>query len=72
MVVFFADRSLGGRLVVQALKAFGEDHISPSLVSIIREKFPSQVRQRMLADTRTATGWIYAVIRDIAGGVSNG
>jgi hypothetical protein len=54
------------RLVVQALKAYGEDRITPKIVAKIRKKFPLALRQRMLRDTKTATGWVYAVIQDIA------
>lgn len=54
------------RLVVQALKAFGEDRITPQIVDQIRQKFDSTLRRRILVDTKTATGWVYAAIQQIA------
>jgi len=60
------------RLVVQALKAFGESRITPKLISQIREKFDAALRQRMLLDTKTSTGWVYAAIQEIAKEGPNG
>ncbi len=54
------------RLVVQALKAFGEDRITPAVIAEIRGRIPEKLRQKMLVDTRTATGWVYAAIQAIA------
>ena len=54
------------RLIVQALKAFGEDRITPELITQIRMQFDSTLRQRILHDTKTATGWVYAAIQEIA------
>jgi hypothetical protein len=54
------------RLLVQALKAFGEDQISPSVISQIRKQFTPALRQKILVDTKTATGWVYAAIQKIA------
>jgi hypothetical protein len=54
------------RLLVQALKAYGEDRITPKIIAAIRKKFTPALRQRMLLDTKTATGWVYAAIQEIA------
>lgn len=54
------------RLIVQALKAFGEDQITPKIIAHIRRQFPLALRRRILLDTKTATGWVYAVIQEIA------
>lgn len=53
-------------LIVQALRAFGEDRITSKVISRIREKFPPALRQKILLDTKTATGWVYAAIQEIA------
>ena len=53
-------------LVVQALKAFGEERISPAILSSIRSQLAPKIRQKMLRDTRTSTGWVYSAIRLIA------
>jgi len=54
------------RLVVQALKAFGEPHVTPNLIAEIRQKFDPALRKKILQDTKTATGWVYAAIQQIA------
>ena len=54
------------RLLVQALKAFGEERITAAHISQIREKFDPALRQKILLDTKTATGWVYSAIQQIA------
>ena len=54
------------RLVVQALKSLGEERISPKVVSKIREQFALALRRKILLDTKTSTGWVYAAIQEIA------
>jgi hypothetical protein len=54
------------RLIVQALKAFGEERISPEIIDQIRKKFAPAIRQRILLDTKTATRWVYSAIQEIA------
>ena len=54
------------RLVVQALKAFGEDRITPKILTQIRKRFDRALWKRILVDTKTATGWVYAAIQQIA------
>jgi hypothetical protein len=54
------------RLIVQALKAFGEHRVTPTIIEQIRRKFGPALRQRILVDTKTATGWVYAAIQEIA------
>jgi hypothetical protein len=60
------------RLIVQALKALGEHRITDKVVTQIRKQFDPTLRQRILLDTRTATGWVYAAIKEIAKEESNG
>lgn len=54
------------RLVVQALKSLGEERISPKVLSKIREQFAPALRRKILLDTKTSTGWVYAAIQEIA------
>jgi hypothetical protein len=54
------------RLVVQALKAFGERRIPPKAITQIRRQFDPALRRRILRDTKTATGWVYAAVQKIA------
>ena len=60
------------RLIVQALKAYGENRITPKIIALLRGKFDPVLRQRILLDTKTATGWVYAAIQEIAKDNSNG
>lgn len=54
------------RLVVQALKGLGEDRVTPQILSHIASQLTVELRRRMLLDTRSATGWIYAAIQAMA------
>lgn len=54
------------RLVVQALKAYGEERITPELIADFRRLLPPETRKKILRDTVKATGWVYAAIREIA------
>jgi hypothetical protein len=67
-----AFRLAESRLIVQALKAFGEGRITPKIISQIRKQFDPTLRQRILLDTKTATGWVYAAIQEMAKKDSNG
>src|SRR5882724_9501189 len=60
------------RLIVHALRAFGEERITPKVITQIRRQFDSALRQRILLDTKTATGWVYAAIQEIAKEGANG
>lgn len=54
------------QLVVQALKAYGDGRITPKIIAAVRKKLDPKLRKRMLRDTKTATGWVYAHIQEIA------
>ena len=43
-----------------------EGRITPKIISQLRKQFDSTLRQKMLLDTKTATGWVYAAIQEIA------
>jgi len=60
------------RLIVQALKSLGEQRITPETIEQIRRKYDPALRQRILVDTRTATGWVHAAIKKIANEHPNG
>jgi hypothetical protein len=53
-------------LIVQALKSLGSEQITPEVITKIREWLPKPLRAKVLADTKTATGWVYSVIQQIA------
>jgi Family of unknown function (DUF6088) len=52
-------------LIVQALKSLGSERITPEVISKIRAWLPESLRKKVLADTKTATGWVYAAIQQI-------
>jgi len=54
------------RLLVQALKAYSENHITPKVIASIRKRINPVLLQRILLDTKTATSWVYAAIQEIA------
>lgn len=59
-------------LIVQALKAFGQERITPEILAKIRRWLNPDLRQKVLTDTRTATGWVYAAIQEITREISHG
>ena len=59
-------------LVVQALKSLGQQHVTPEVTSKIRAWLEPSLRAPVLADTATATGWVYAALRQIAGKDTDG
>ena len=45
---------------------FGEGTLHQKIISQIRKQFAPALRQKILVDTKTATGWVYATIQEIA------
>ena len=52
-------------IIVQALKSLGQDNIAPEILTKIRRWLSPDLRSKILSDTQTATGWIYAAVREI-------
>jgi hypothetical protein len=52
-------------LIVQALKAFGQERVTPEISAKIRLWLDPTLRETILADTKTATGWVYAAVQQI-------
>ena len=59
-------------LIVQALRSFGQERVTPEVITKIRSWLPPSLRSKLLADTRTATGRVYAAIQRIAEGEQRG
>jgi hypothetical protein len=53
-------------LIVQALKSLGQEQITPEIILKIRAWLPESLRAKVLADTKTVTGWVYSAIQQIA------
>lgn len=52
-------------IVVQGLKSIGEKNVTPETIQIIRKWLHPKLRESVLIDTKSATGWVYAFIRQI-------
>jgi len=52
-------------LIVQALKSLESQRITEDVISKIRKWLDPEKRSLVLKDARTATGWVYEVIRKI-------
>ena len=59
-------------VIVQALKALGEDRITDKTIRTIRDWLPAEKRAAVLKDTRGVTGWVYAAIHRICREDSDG
>ena len=58
-------------VIVQGLKSLGQEALSAEVIAKIRDWLPPALCPKILTDTRTATGWVYEVIRKICGGGGN-
>lgn len=59
----FSERESG--LIVQAIKALGKDHIDKEVITVLRKRLDGKKCARILKDTRTVTGWVYKIIKEI-------
>ena len=59
----FSERESG--LIVQALKALGKDNIDKKVMAALRKRLVGKNCARILKDTRTVTGWVYKIIKEI-------
>lgn len=55
-------------LLVQALKALGKEHVTDAVVNKISQQIELMQRDKILKDTKSATGWIYEMIRRVCQG----
>jgi len=55
---------LGG-LLINALKDFGMDRVTPELIAKLRKRFDDRQKKELLADARFGPDWIFEVIRTI-------
>lgn len=59
-------------LIVAALKSVGKDHIKSNTIHVVRNWLTPKLRKKVLSDTETVTGWVYAAIRKICREDSDG
>ena len=55
-------------LMVQALQALGKEHVTEAVIRKIRQQMEFSQLEKILKDTKRATGWIYEVIKDVCHG----
>jgi maltooligosyltrehalose synthase len=53
-------------LLVQALKALGQNHIDDSVMDTLRARFDKKERARAIREARYATSWVYEIIKRLA------
>jgi hypothetical protein len=59
-------------LIVQALRSLGQEHVTPEVITKIRSWLPPSLLSKVVEDSKTATGWVYATIQRIAEGEPHG
>lgn len=52
-------------LLVQALMALGKEHITPEVIGKLRQWLKPELREKVLKDTRSSTGWVYEAIQPV-------
>jgi hypothetical protein len=53
-------------LVVQALRALGEQHVTPDRIEHLRRTIPADKRRELLKDLAVAPAWMHPFLRQIA------
>jgi hypothetical protein len=59
-----ADRLSG--LLIQALRALGQEHITPARIAHLRHILPADKRRELLKDLRLAPAWMHPIFRELA------
>ncbi|MBK2111279.1 hypothetical protein IB685_03690 [Francisella tularensis subsp. novicida FSC159] len=52
-------------LLVQALKSLGKEHIDDEIISKLQNTIDKSMCDKILKDTKTATNWIYEIIKKV-------
>jgi hypothetical protein len=55
-------------LVVQALRALGQKHVTPERISHLRRSIPPEKRRELLKGIAVAPAWMHPFLRQIAEG----
>jgi hypothetical protein len=53
-------------LVVQALRALGEQHVSPDRIEHLRRTIPAEKRRELLKNLAVAPAWMHPILRRVA------
>jgi hypothetical protein len=60
------------RLLVQALRALGKEHITPEIIKKITKTMGNVPADKILRDTQQVSVWIYEAIEQILKGSQDG
>lgn len=52
-------------LLVQSLLALGKPHITTQVIDKLRQWLKPELREKVLKDTRSSTGWVYEFIQQV-------
>lgn len=55
-------------LTIQALKALGKDNVTDAIIARLKKALTEQEKANMLAEARSATSWVYELIKVICKG----
>jgi hypothetical protein len=53
-------------LLIQALRALGEEHVTPDRREHLKRTIPARKRQELLKDIRLAPAWMHPIFRELA------
>lgn len=53
-------------LVIQTIKALGDENISENIISKLEDRLSDTEKAQMLTEAKPTTAWIYEVIKRIA------
>lgn len=53
-------------MVVQAIKALGQNHVGSKELAILRERLTKAERQALVSEATRTTSWIYELLKKIA------
>lgn len=54
-------------LTIQALKALGKEHVTDSVIEKLRRGLTEKEKKKMLTEAKSATAWVYEIIKKIYG-----
>jgi hypothetical protein len=54
------------RLVIQALRELGRDHVTPAHVEHLKRTSPAAQRRELLRDLKLAPAWMHLISRELA------
>ena len=53
-------------LLIQALRALGEAHVTPERIAHLKRRLPPEERRGLLKDLRLAPAWMHRIFRELA------